>query len=407
MMRAAIGIASRLTVAIVLGMAGASPGASRAKGLDEILPGRDVIVRPDETLVVRGNSPRRRGIVPQYNNLRTPLRANLTFSDTLLPSDRWTRWDGSPTERFDPSKQTPDNYREGHNHSQSILSEVLNATPGANAIPFWGDGVALVDGANAWGAFVSARSDCGPKSIFAEALPPGIDRGCGPEFDAQLTGLEVDVLNGGKPGSFPNKAKHGVQVVGFGNPNGQALSVICQGFDREPEHRRGQFESILYAQNSIRPDAGRMIVADFPASLMGLDFRKPLFTQGFVNARTEGIGTGMLLNEGRSGEVYGGLRWPKLEDPQHWLSLRLGDGGLRVVSHDDTRELLAIDNHGGIRLTGDVFVNGRRMSGLGRQTSPGRSGRRTLALGGLFLIATVALNVLLTRWMIRRALRPG
>lgn len=92
MRRAAMWIGFQWTVAVALGVAGALPEASRAQGLDELLPGRDVIVRPDETLVVRGNSPRRRGIVPQYNHLRTPLRANLTFSDTLLPSDRWTRW---------------------------------------------------------------------------------------------------------------------------------------------------------------------------------------------------------------------------------------------------------------------------------------------------------------------------
>jgi hypothetical protein len=225
--------------------------------------GRKTVEAHGETALVRGPSPRQDGLSYQYEQMQTPLRGNLIVSDTLLPSDAWHLWNGRQTERFDIRKQTPENYHQSHNHHQNVLSEVINATPGANGIPIWGDSVAAVQGANVWGGFFSARSRCSPGDLLDRYLPKGLARGCGPDFDAQLTGLEVDVLNAGKPAIHPNKAKHGIQIVGFGNPNGQALSVIAENFDREPRYRRGQFESILYAQNSLRPDYGRFIVMDF------------------------------------------------------------------------------------------------------------------------------------------------
>lgn len=80
------------------------------------------------------------------------------------------------------------------------------------------------------------------------------------------------------------------------------------------------------------------------------------------NVYTEQVGTGILFNEGRSGEIYGGLRWTKFEEDKNgWLTLRLGEGGIRIVSNDNTKEILAIDNHGGIYLNGDVFVNSKKM----------------------------------------------
>lgn len=348
-----------LFVSIVLAvpaMAGSDGGSP--------LPGRAVRSFDDETVISRGRSPRADGLIYQYQNLRTPLRGNLSISDVLLPTDVWRLWNGQPTQLFDLTKQTPENYPGSHNHYQSLLSEVINATSGVNGIPFWGDGNAVVNGANVWGGFFSARSSCAKGELVAGYLPKNLKRGCGPDFDAQLTGIEVDVLNAGKPGVYPNKAKHGVQIVGFGNPNGQAVSVISENFDREPPFRRGQFESILYAQNSIQPEYGRFIVMDFEKAQIGLDMRKPLFSGGAIDFRSEGVGTGILLNSGRSGEIYGGLRWPSFADKQQWLSWRLGTGGYRVVSNDNRRELLAIDNNDGIYLTGDVYLNGTKISSM-------------------------------------------
>jgi len=367
------------------------------------LQGRTVRINNGETAIVRGKSPRSDRLSYEYEKMQTPLRGNFIVSDVLLPTDKWHLWDGSAIPRFDVSKQTPENYHESHNHYQNMLSEVVNATPGANSIPVWGESIAAVKGANAWGGFFSARSGCYKGDLIGKYLPNGLDRGCGPGFDAQLTGLEVDVLNAGKPGVYPNKAKHGVQVVGFGNPNGQALSVISENFDREHQYRRGQFESILYAQNSLQPDYGRFIVMDFDKANIGLDMRKPLFSQGAMDFHSEGVGTGIMLDSGRSGELYGGLRWPgDKADKRGWLTARLGAGGFRIVSNDNTREIMVIDNNGGI------FLNGTDVAGHSPLNGEILVSKKSLLFYIILgLMALMVANAIMIRIMVRSALRSA
>lgn len=370
------------------------------------LEGRTVRSVQGETAVIRGRSPRSDGLYHQYEKMATPLRGNYILSDVLLPTDPWYLWNGKPSPRFDIGKQTPENYHESHNHYQSLLSEVVNATRGANGIPIWGDGLAAAHGANVWGGFFSARSGCYQGDLIGRYLPKDLKRGCGPDFDAQLTGLEVDVLNAGKPGVWPNKAKHGVQVVGFGNPNGQALSIIVENFDREQKFRAGQFESILYAQSSLHPDYGRFIVMDFEQAKIGLDMRKPLFREGAMDFRSEGVGTGIMIATGKSGEIYGGLRWPDHADKSGWLSARLGEGGFRLVSNDNTRELMAVDNQGRIDLSGELYLNGRRVGDASPPDGEIRVSRRSLLVSALLLgLLLLAGNVVLVRYMVRSALQ--
>lgn len=337
-----------------------SVALAQGQGTETIL-GRNVATSSDMVSIMRGFSPRAQGIWHQYQYLQTPLRGNVVISDMLHPSDAWYDAFGRPAARFDVTKQTPENYANSHNHYQNLLSEVISFTPGANAVAVWGDSAAVVNSASAWGGFLSARSSCKQDDRFDPFNTDKMDRGCGPDFDVQLTGLEVDVLNGGKPGVFPNKAKHGVQVVGFGNPNGQAFSVIVENFDRELEFQRGHFGSILYAENSLHPEYGRFVVADFDKASIGLDFRKPIFTDGAMQFRSEGVGTGIRVNNGSSGEIYGGLRWPKNPEMSNWLTVRAGEGGLRFVSQDNTKEILAADNHGGVYFNADVFVGGKKI----------------------------------------------
>lgn len=354
-----------------------------------------------EVLLSRGPSPLHGGKFHQYEGLTTPLRGNLIISDTLLPTDKWHSWDGKPVQRFDISKQSPENYHGAHNHHQNVFSQVINATRGANGIPFWGDGIAVVNGANAWGGFFSARSGCHELDLIGQYLPKSIGRECGPEFDAQITGLEVDVINAGKPGVFPNKAKHGIQIVGFGNPNGQALSVIAKDFDRPQEFRAGQFESILYAQNSIQPEYGRFIVADFDAADIGIDFRKPVFHNGAVVINSSGMGTGIIVNEGKSGEIYGGIRWPKAADPGNWQTIRIGEAGLRIVSNDNMRELLTVDNAGRIALTGEVSINDQPLVARSSSLRAWLFDPRTLVLVAGLMVLQTGISLLLFRKIAR------
>lgn len=293
------------------------------------------------------------GVWPQYLGLQTRLAGRMYFSDIIDHRTPWENFEGRPVQTVDLAEQKPENYHDTHNHYQLLLSEVRNYLPGTNAIPVWGDGAAITHGAAAWGGFFSARSDYLRRdqlpntSPHYKFLPEGtnehVERD---DYDCALTGLEVDVLNGGKPGVPPNKAKHGITVVGFGNPNSHGISIICENFDCAPDLRRGQFETGVYFQSSIHPEYGRAIVGDFEIAQIGIDFRKPVFRWGAMHINGAGSGTGINFNDGKGGEIYAGERWGRnLDEPSgKWLSIRIGEVGLRIVSADGTTELMTITN---------------------------------------------------------------
>jgi hypothetical protein len=297
---------------------------------------------------------RKNGTWPQYTGLNTRLRGKIYFSDIIYPDDKWTNWEGKLIRPVDLSLQTPENYHETHNHYQNVLSEVWNFTPGTNAVAMWGDSAAIAHSSLAWGGFFSARSSYTqrpgtPQDAFSKALPQDINSSTSrEEFDCQLTGLEVDVLNGGKPGLPGNKAKHGITIVGFGNPNSHALSVICENFDCAEELRRGQFEAGLYFQNSIHPDYGRVLVSDMDRARMGLDFRSTLFNEGAVCLRSSGKHTGVRLNEGAGGEIY--VQENESKNGDGYTVIQPGRDGLILMSPDGSREIIRITSDGSIQL---------------------------------------------------------
>lgn len=296
--------------------------------------------------------PRTQGFWSQYAGLETRLSGRVYYSDIIDKNTKWETYGGEAADTIDLRLQTPENYHDSHNHYQLILSEVKNFLPGTNAIPIWGDGAAIENGSAAWGGFFSARSDYITKadiktaSPLVSGVPLDVNEGCAKEdYDCSLTGLEVDVLNAGKPGVFPNKPKHGVTIVGFGNPNSHAVSIICENFDCEPRLRKGQFEAGVYFQNSLHPDYGRLVVSDMTNAHIGLDFRATVFNWGAMHINGAGQGTGIVFNSGAGGELYSGKRWgDKGVSSGEWMTVRLAEVGLRVVSADGTAELLTIQN---------------------------------------------------------------
>lgn len=318
---------------------------------------------------IRGNHPRADGIWTQYKGLNTALRSNKILTDVIEPDSQFQNWAGEEIQTHNLAGQTAANYDDLHNHYQNFLSEVWNFKPQTNAVAIWGDSAAIANESGAWGAFFSARSYY--KSFqkggdLEKYRPSSFDANYDPnDYDTQLVGVEIDVLNSGKPGVYPNKSKVGLQIVGFGKPNSMAIEVRSEDTDKQvsQSERRGVWESGIYFKNSLA-EYGRLLVADFANAKMGLDFRNALFSEGFIQAKSEGVGTGLILNSGKSGELYGGKRWENTRDKSNWLSIRNGDGGTRVVSNDNTRELIAVDNWGGIYLNGDVYVNGQKLSEL-------------------------------------------
>lgn len=352
------------SAATLIPTAAAQPGVHTDGQTDGQLPGG--ILRRDQTplTIIRGRHPREEGLWVQYLGLNTGLRQNITLTDIIYPDSPWENYEGKEIQPHGDQKVSETNFANTHNHYQNVLSEVWNFKTATNAVSVWGDSASLVNGAKSWGAFFSARSN--PNAFVVDKrLAPYWPEGLAPndpnDFDCQLIGVEIDVLNGGKIGDWPNKSKTALQLVGFGNPNSMAVEVRCQGSgSKEPKDWKGQFMNGFYFLNSLHKD-GRLLVADIDEARIGFDMQRPLFRQGVMRFRSEGVGTGILINGGASGEIYGGLRWPDFEDKKNWLTLRAGEGGIRMASRDNTKEFLRVDNFGGIYLRGTVYVNGKRI----------------------------------------------
>ncbi len=318
----------------------------------------------EEDMNIKGNHPLRDGVNAWFYGLNTALGGNVYIGDVVDGNSNFFNFEGNSVRLHERENETAVDYENTHNHYQNLFIQTINKVPNVNAVSVWGDSTSIADGAKSWGGFFSARSSC---AAFAKGGP--LDKYGLPDLvncegiDNQLIGVEIDVLNSSKPGIFPNMSKTGVQIVGFGNPNSMAVEVRSEDTDRVDPNKapRGAFESAFYVKNSLQPDYGRMVVADFDRAKIGLDFRKPLFSEGAIQFNTEGRGTGLVANGGKSGEIYGGRRWDGFQDPKGWLSARLGEGGFRVVSNDNTKELITVDNFGGIYLNGDLYVNGERL----------------------------------------------
>lgn len=319
----------------------------------------------EKDMALRGGTPLRDGLNAWYYGLDTALSGHRYIGDVIDDETVFTNFRGEKVRPHASGSETARNYENSHNHYQNLFVQTLNKRENVNAVSIWGDSTSIVNGAKSWGGFFSARSACfsyargGVLEKYGTRAPTDCKG-----VDNQLIGVEIDVLNGSKPGVYPNMSKTGLQIVGFGNPNSMAIEVRSEDTDRlEPgKIPHGAFEAALYVKNSIQPDYGRMIVADFDRAGMGIDFRRPLFKEGAIRFRSEGLGTGLVVNEGKSGEIYGGERWPGFQDQAGWLTARNGEGGFRVVSNDNTREVMAVDNFGGIYLNGDVYLNGKRLT---------------------------------------------
>lgn len=355
-----------------------------------------------QDIETRGNNPLKDGLNAWYYGLDTALGGYKYIGDVVDANTVFHNFKGEPVQIHSPDNETAQNYENSHNHYQSLFVQTTNKVPNVNAVAIWGDSTSIVSGAKSWGGFLSARSSCpayvkgGPLQTYGE---PSL-LSCH-DVDNQLIGLEIDVLNSSKPGVYPNMSKTGLQVVGFGNPNSMAIEVRSEDTDRLQEGQvpQGAFEAALYVKNSIQPEYGRLIVADFDKAKIGIDFRRALFTEGAMQFKSDGIGTGLIANEGKSGEIYGGNRWPGSEDKNEWLTARMGTGGIRVTSNDNTKEFLAIDNNNGIYLNGDVYINGKKyfdqsmgFSNTDQDTQTSRNNRLlwliiiTLILSNIYLL---------------------
>lgn len=315
--------------------------------------------------VIRGHHPRRIGQWPQYSGLTTGLGKNIVLTDVVTPRTPIETWEGVPMKAQSTDFEHAQDYANFHNHYQNLLIETWNFTDNVNAVSFWADSAALTPGARSWGGFISARSW---PFRWGEYLPEGAPDFADQDFDAALVGLEIDVLNYGLAhGEMSAKigerlSKIGLQLVGFGKQSTAAVEIRSLDTDAHEltgDQRSGTWYYGIIANNCFNSES-TFIKASFADARIGLDFAVPEFNQGAIKIRSSKPGTGMLINEGTSGEIFGGPR-PGADANRNWMNLRSGDAGVRVVSRDAARELLIIDEAGNVTIPGTLTLAGKKI----------------------------------------------
>lgn len=315
--------------------------------------------------IIRGHHPRRMGQWPQYSGLKTGLGKNIVLTDVVTPRTPIETWEGVPMAPQKTDFARAQDYAHYHNHYQNLLIETWNFTDNVNAVSFWADSAALTPGARSWGGFISARSW---PFRWGEYLPDGTPDFADPDFDAALVGLEIDVLNYGlahgemSPKIGQKLSKIGLQLVGFGQQSTAAVEIRSLDTDAHEltgDQRSGTWYYGIIANNCFNSES-TFIKASFDNARIGLDFAVPEFSQGAIKIRSSKPGTGMLINEGTSGEIFGGPR-PGADPIRNWLNLRSGDAGVRVVSRDANRELLVIDEAGNVSIPGTLMLAGKKI----------------------------------------------
>ena len=113
-------------------------------------------------------------------------------------------------------------------------------------------------------------------------------------------------------------------------------------------------------------------------------------------------GTVVQFGEGRTAELYAAHRPSSPEDKRDWLTLRLGEVGLIVVSDDGKTEILSVDKFGGVYVNGDLYVKGQKV-GAAPSAAPAATSVATpgpAAIGWLQLalvaLATAFVSVLVS-----------
>jgi hypothetical protein len=201
-------------------------------------------------------------------------------------------------------------------HHQTFLAELITKRPDTNAVALWADAKSIVSKGRVWGGFISARSG------FAS-----------PTDDSQLIGLEIDVLNAGKPGVFPNDSKVGLQIVGFGNRNTNAIEILNE------QKGEGEFENGINFQPGAISKDGAIFGVGPQSSRYGLNLLGSRFSEAAVIV-SENQKIVFRAEGRRDASIY------RDEFSDGHLVLTAGPGGMRVTNAENTSNLLIIHPDG-------------------------------------------------------------
>jgi hypothetical protein len=262
--------------------------------------------------ILSGNHPRKEGLWTQYSHLSTGLGRNVVISDSITNSTPIENWKSDQHElQSAPYGESlaSEEYRHRHNHYQNLLSEVYNFSDSLNGVAIWGDSGAFVPGAKSWGGFFSARSwPVRWDAYTPKKMKPYSDA----DFDAALIGIEVDVLNAGRDWDDPSPvldnsmAKVGVQIVGFGKRNTAAIEIRTEDSDDPnnlPHNRRGAWKWGFIVRNALH-EGSTLLHCENGHIRRGIDLTLSTFKEGALLITSNGKGSGVVFDEGRSGEVF-------------------------------------------------------------------------------------------------------
>lgn len=223
-------------------------------------------------------------------------------------------------------------------HYQSFLAELDSRRADTNAVAFWADAMARAHKARVWGAFASARSE----------LPKG--------QDAQLIGLEIDVLNDGLPGVHPNQSKVGLQIVGFGRTNTNAIEVLAQSRDS------GRFSNIFNVQPNAATEDGAIFGIAPQQTGVGLNMLGSTFRDSAILLSANAPLTFRGTEGQRDARIY-----RDNIDSGH-LVLQASGSGIRITNSANEANLLVIDDRGNIRpdslVAGKLLWTAKLFAGL-------------------------------------------
>lgn len=291
---------------------------------------------------IRGQHPRLEGYWTQYSHLETGLARNVTFSQTITDKTPIENWQSKPhaMQEAPVGAMDSEHYRHAHNHYQLLHSEVYNFSRDLNGVAIWGDSAALAPNAKSWGAFFSARS--WPLKWTGYTPPECFAYDEATEFDAALVGVEIDVLNAGKDWCGPEginpdaMAKIGLQLVGFGNKNTAAIEVRTEDSDdpnKSVEERRGAWHWGIIMRNALDHQS-TVLMSENGHIRRGLDFDKTTFSEGAMRLSGVGANSGLIFDNGRSGEIYSSAA-------DSSMNIRIGQGGLKIWSSDGSKVILS------------------------------------------------------------------
>jgi hypothetical protein len=200
---------------------------------------------------------------------------------------------------------------------EAIYGLVENTSPTVNAVGIWGASHSLALKARAWGAFFTANS--------AE----------GDDKDAQLIGLEVNVVNHTRAGVVPNASKVGIQVVGLGE------AQVTNGVEILASGPALWNNGILFSDHSISPTGTILGVSQKDAVNIGIDISHTPFKKAAVLISNNSL-LGFRSKVGADPGMYA-------DDINNGsLVLRSGRDGTRITNNDNTKNIFWVKGNGSI-----------------------------------------------------------